>query len=52
MAGKSRRRKPRRSGRSQRGSRGDRYSAGELFLAALGAVLLLFFLGMLITSLV
>ena len=51
MAPKSRKRKPKRTGARKPPSREDRYTAGELFLAGLGAVILLFFLGMLVTSL-
>jgi len=52
MARKARRKKrTARPSPPRRGARGDRYTAGELFLAGLGGFLLLFFLGMLITSL-
>ncbi len=51
MAPKSRRRKPKGRRTAPKDPGRDRYTAGELFLAALGALFLLLFLGMLVTSL-
>jgi hypothetical protein len=42
-----------RNARSNRGwGRGEYYSAGELFMAGVGALLIVLFLGILITSLI